>query len=153
MASLSTTPSPCIGACSTTALGDLVCRGCKRFAHEVIDWNRYSDAQKLATERRLQQLLGRILEDKLRLDSEAALLAALRRQNIRHAAHRPPLCWAVELMRGMRGPCAALEQAGLTVKPAWRHLDIAALEARISEDFLRLSEVYHQRYLASNTDR
>lgn len=31
--------TPCIGICSTTSLGDRVCRGCKRYAAEVIDWN------------------------------------------------------------------------------------------------------------------
>mgnify|MGYP006200948357 CR=1 FL=1 len=39
--------TPCIGTCSTT-YGDLVCRGCKRFNFEVINWNRYSEEEKLA---------------------------------------------------------------------------------------------------------
>ncbi|MEC7008614.1 MAG: DUF1289 domain-containing protein, partial [Pseudomonadota bacterium] len=30
--------TPCIGVCST-GIGDSVCRGCKRFSHEVIHWN------------------------------------------------------------------------------------------------------------------
>ncbi|MBK8327782.1 MAG: DUF1289 domain-containing protein [Moraxellaceae bacterium] len=37
--------TPCIGLCSTV-FGDSVCRGCMRFIHEVIDWNRYSTEQK-----------------------------------------------------------------------------------------------------------
>ncbi|MEM9624509.1 MAG: DUF1289 domain-containing protein, partial [Pseudomonadota bacterium] len=32
--------TPCVGICSTT-YGDLVCRGCKRFAHEIVQWNAY----------------------------------------------------------------------------------------------------------------
>jgi hypothetical protein len=47
--------SPCIGICSTT-YGDLVCRGCKRFAHEVVGWNGYDDDQKGAIWLRLRQL-------------------------------------------------------------------------------------------------
>lgn len=49
------TDSPCIGICSTTNLGDDICLGCGRTAQEVIDWNTYSDAQKIAINKRLQQ--------------------------------------------------------------------------------------------------
>jgi len=37
---------PCLGLCSTTNLGDLVCIGCKRKRQDVIDWNKYSDDKK-----------------------------------------------------------------------------------------------------------
>ena len=49
-------PTPCVGLCSTT-YGDSVCRGCKRFAHEIVDWNRYDDQQKSAVLSRLTQLV------------------------------------------------------------------------------------------------
>ena len=39
--------TPCIGVCST-GIGDAVCRGCKRFSHEVIHWNSYSQDHKRA---------------------------------------------------------------------------------------------------------
>ena len=51
-----TRTTPCIGLCSTV-YGDLVCRGCKRFSHEIIDWNRYDHQQKAAVWQRLEQLL------------------------------------------------------------------------------------------------
>ncbi|MEM1432959.1 MAG: DUF1289 domain-containing protein [Pseudomonadota bacterium] len=47
--------TPCVGVCSTT-YGDLVCRGCKRFAHEIVDWNRYSDSQRAEIMERLETL-------------------------------------------------------------------------------------------------
>ena len=47
--------TPCVGVCSTT-YGDLVCRGCKRFAHEVVDWNGYSDEQRRKVVDRLTSL-------------------------------------------------------------------------------------------------
>ena len=49
------TGSPCIGVCSTT-YGDLVCRGCYRFAHEISEWNGYSDAQRVRVQRRLDRI-------------------------------------------------------------------------------------------------
>ena len=44
MSNLTPIRTPCIGVCST-GIGDAVCRGCKRFTHEVIDWNGYSTEQ------------------------------------------------------------------------------------------------------------
>lgn len=50
------TDSPCIGICSSTNLGDEICIGCGRTAQEVIDWNSYSDDEKIAINLRLQSL-------------------------------------------------------------------------------------------------
>jgi len=47
------TDSPCIGICSTTNVGDEICRGCNRTADEVIHWNEYPDAKKIAINQRL----------------------------------------------------------------------------------------------------
>ena len=49
------TDSPCVGVCSSTNLGDAICIGCKRTAQEVIDWNSYSDQQKIEINLRLQK--------------------------------------------------------------------------------------------------
>ena len=38
-----------------------VYRGCKRFAHEIVDWNRYDDHQKGAVLTRLTQLLTTVV--------------------------------------------------------------------------------------------
>lgn len=47
--------TPCVGKCSTT-FGDLVCRGCKRFVHEVVHWNSYPPAQRQRVLDRLASL-------------------------------------------------------------------------------------------------
>jgi len=47
--------TPCVGICSTT-YGDLVCRGCRRFAHEIVAWNAYADAQRARVWERLNAL-------------------------------------------------------------------------------------------------
>lgn len=44
--------TPCRSICSTT-YGDFVCRGCKRFAHEIIEWNHLDDPYKEAIWSRL----------------------------------------------------------------------------------------------------
>ncbi len=47
--------TPCVGICSTT-YGDLVCRGCKRFAHEIDQWNGYAGDQRVLVWERLFKL-------------------------------------------------------------------------------------------------
>lgn len=56
--------SPCIGVCSTT-YGDFVCRGCKRFAHEVVAWNQFNEAQRNRVWDRLSALLEQSIRDYL----------------------------------------------------------------------------------------
>ena len=52
--------TPCAGRCSTV-FGDLVCRGCRRFNHEVIQWNTYTPEQRLVVWKRLDAQLDQIL--------------------------------------------------------------------------------------------
>ena len=70
--------TPCVGICSTT-YGDLVCRGCKRFAHEVVAWNGYEETQREAVWRRLQLLLAASVRAHVRI-ADATLLRAAARQ-------------------------------------------------------------------------
>ncbi len=77
--------TPCVGICSTT-YGDLVCRGCKRFAHEIVQWNGYEPAQRDAVWQRLTDLQATVVSQhvlvadraafEVRLD-EAALASSL----------------------------------------------------------------------------
>ena len=52
--------TPCAGRCSTV-FGDSVCRGCRRFNHEVIKWNTYTAEQQTAVWKRLDAQLDQIL--------------------------------------------------------------------------------------------
>ena len=56
--------TPCVGICSTT-YGDLVCRGCKRFAHEIVEWNAYDEDQKTLIRDRLQRLQDEVVSQSL----------------------------------------------------------------------------------------
>ncbi len=52
--------TPCAGRCSTV-FGDSVCRGCRRFNHEVIQWNTYTSEQHRSVWQRLDAQLDQIL--------------------------------------------------------------------------------------------
>ncbi len=68
--------TPCVGICSTT-YGDLVCRGCKRFAHEIVQWNSYDDAQQEQIWQRLTRLRDEVVIQRV-VVSEAARFAEVR---------------------------------------------------------------------------
>ena len=59
-----------MGICSTT-YGDLVCRGCKRFAHEIVQWNGYEAPQKQQIWSRLQGLRDEVVEHTLTIIDQA----------------------------------------------------------------------------------
>jgi len=63
--------TPCIGVCSTV-FGDEVCRGCKRFQHEIIQWNGYDDAAKRSVLNRLELLKVQIEEIKVKATNPLA---------------------------------------------------------------------------------
>ena len=46
--------TPCLGICSTT-FGDEVCKGCKRFAHEIVGWTKYSQGEREIVNDRLEK--------------------------------------------------------------------------------------------------
>ena len=70
--------TPCVGMCSTT-FGDFVCRGCKRWLHEVIDWNGYDEANKLVVVERLRYQRDACVASFVRVDDATQLrLAAAR---------------------------------------------------------------------------
>lgn len=47
--------TPCVGICSCTSQGDEICRGCKRTATEVRDWNTYTNETKKQIINKLQE--------------------------------------------------------------------------------------------------
>ena len=90
--------TPCIGVCST-GIGDVVCRGCKRFSHEVIDWNGYSVPQKQAIDARLDGFLAMCVRNKLRIVDQKLLDWQLSVQKIRHYKHHNPYSHLFALLK------------------------------------------------------
>ena len=69
--------TPCVGICSTT-YGDLVCRGCKRHAHEIVNWNGLDAEQRERIWLRLRELRDGAVACYVDLDGvdDAAAIAA-----------------------------------------------------------------------------
>lgn len=116
--------TPCAGRCSTV-FGDSVCRGCRRFNHEVIHWNRYSDSEKAVIWQRLDIQLDQILVPLLPHHQLGNVQAFLKHKRIRlmpHASLGRQLYHALKLCEKMPD-CAEESGLGLIqqqIKPTWK---------------------------------
>lgn len=140
------TPTPCIGVCST-GIGDAVCRGCKRFSHEVIHWNSYSEAQKRLIGARLDQLLGQIVAAKLTVFDTVLLETRLKEQRVRYSAHRDPAMWVFELLRAGARQIDDTRLFGFAVTDEYRSVALSELREQIDREFFILSEAHYERYI------
>ena len=138
--------TPCIGVCST-GIGDNVCRGCKRFCHEVIDWNSYTPAQKQVIDERLRDFLSRCVSNKLRVTDRALLQWQLRVQQIRYNENHDEYCWVFTLLKAGAGQIDSTGDYGFEVDSPYRNLSLAELREIIDQEFYVLSEAYYERYM------
>ncbi|WP_122847661.1 DUF1289 domain-containing protein [Pseudomonas viridiflava] len=139
--------TPCVGLCSTV-YGDLVCRGCKRFHHEVIHWNGYNEDEKRAVWLRLEQLLVQVMTAKLEIFDADKLQLQLVQRKIRFVPHQSEYCWAYQLIaRGAR-VISQVEAYGFVLLPEFRNWSLPELRDAIDREFFLLSEAHYQRYIA-----
>ena len=139
--------TPCIGVCST-GIGDNVCRGCKRFAHEVIDWNAYSEEQRRIIAERREGYLANAVRSQLEIIDRDLLFTQLRHQQIRFNEDENPYCWVFELLRAGASQIKDPSEYGLLPTVAARGVSLVEVRRRIDEDFYALSESYYLRFVA-----
>lgn len=137
--------SPCIGVCST-GIGDSVCRGCKRFTHEIIHWNAYSERERSAIRSRLESLLAQVVSSKLVIVNERLLRQQVTTQKIRHNPLAPAHCLAFDLLKAGANQITSLKDFGLALLPGVQEETLPELRDAIDEDFFVLSSVHYERY-------
>lgn len=141
--------TPCIGVCST-GIGDSVCRGCKRFEHEVINWNAYSMGQKRAIDQRLEQLLSDAVRRRMQIVSADILKQQLKVQQVRYAEWRNEYCWLYELLRAGATQIDSPENYGFSVSRHYDGCSLLELREQIDEEFYALSVAHFERYIVAN---
>ena len=139
--------TPCVGLCSTV-YGDLVCRGCKRFHHEVIHWNGYNEDEKRAVWLRLEQLLVQVMAAKVEVFDAGKLRQQLELRKIRFVPQQSEYCWAYQLIaRGAR-VINNVEAYGMVLMPEFRDWALPDLRDAIDREFFLLSQAHYERYIA-----
>ena len=138
--------TPCIGVCSTS-YGDHICRGCKRFSHEVTGWIKYSDAEKSLVNERLQKFKITILKDKFAITDTEKLKNKLKEANISFNQELDPLCWIFDLFRTFSTGDIDLEDVGITVKSEFLNVPLSRIKEDINQEFFELSLAHYERYI------
>ncbi len=140
--------TPCIGVCST-GIGDSVCRGCKRFSHEVINWNAYDQAQKKAVDSRISSFLSQCVSNKVHIFDYPLLAWQLKVQKIRHQSHHDPYCHIFSLLKAGASQIGDPTRFGFEILPSFRASTLIALRDQIDEELWMLSSAHYDRYIAT----
>ena len=136
--------TPCIGVCSTV-FGDEVCRGCKRFQNEIIEWNSFNDSEKTSVLNRLESLKVQILQSKIQLLDKNLLRDKLLHYKIKFDDDRDPLCWVFDLLRSGSQSILDPTEFGFDLLTS-SALSLSELKKIIEEELFELSEAHYQRY-------
>ena len=138
--------TPCIGICSTTSLGDKVCRGCRRYSFEVIKWNSYDPQEKTAVLTRIERLIGQILENKFKIFSETTLKSKLKRFNVPFDPTLSSYCWLHNLFKKNKDKIENLKDYGVSVKTEFAKVPLDQLIANVDTELQLLSDAHLERY-------
>ncbi|MDA9094389.1 DUF1289 domain-containing protein [Gammaproteobacteria bacterium] len=140
--SMSRSTTPCLGICSTT-YGDNVCKGCKRFVHEVIDWNKFNSNEKEVVNNRLEKFKQIVLKERFCVDDQDLLASKLKENGIRFNDSLDPITWIFDLLRASGSQELDLDEFGIT---ASNNELLSITRDAINKEFLELSEAHHDRY-------
>ena len=128
--------TPCVGICSTT-YGDLVCRGCKRFSHEIVAWNVYTEDQRERVWTRLQALRDQATGVFVTVLDEQLLRDGARAARIELRAGASLLTLGYELLRRRARDLRSLHDIGLVASDLNRCDPIAVRDAIDAEFHVR----------------
>jgi predicted Fe-S protein YdhL (DUF1289 family) len=140
--------TPCIGVCST-GIGDAVCRGCKRFQHEVIHWNSYSEEEKRIVDDRLAGFLSKSVANHLEIVDEGLLRWQLEVQQVRFNPQHDAYCGLFSLLKAGASQITDSEKFGFRRRPAFAMDDLVTIREQIDQAFWVLSTAHYERYLAT----
>ena len=139
--------TPCLGICSTT-YGDDVCRGCKRFIHEVINWNSYSNDEKEIVNSRLEEFKVTILSHRFKVTDAELLSSKLKEHAINFNDALDPITWIFDLLRASSQDLD-LELFGLELLPDHRTFSLSSIKDEINAELFELSQAHFDRYFTN----
>ena len=119
-----------------------MCRGCKRYAHEIVGWNGYSDDQRERVWTRLNALLTDSVRAHIDVVDEGKLRAVATRLKLHNAAELAP---EVLAFRTLRTRAVPLEALGLHPRHAG-HSSIDTARAIDTEFYVRSRAHYEASF-------
>jgi len=138
--------TPCLGICSTT-FGDEVCKGCKRFSHEIVSWTKYSLEEREIVNDRLEKFKVQILQHRFEIIDQDLFESKLEEKAINFNHSLDPLTWIFDLFRAAGSQTFDIESFG--IKKLYQ-FDPKTIRNEINKELLELSEAHHERYFKNS---
>lgn len=146
--------TPCVGICSTT-YGDLVCRGCKRFSHEIVGWNTYTHAQRQDIEARLARLKAGVIGALLTVLDEAQCREAIAADQATQTLESDETALLLQVYEYLTRARTDSEMRALTplaIRLAPHIESVAALRDAVDAEFLSRSKAAYERSFKVSVD-
>ena len=137
--------TPCIGICSTT-FGDDVCKGCKRFSHEITNWGKFSTDERAVVNSRLEQFKTTILEEKFTISDCELFESKMNEFSINFNSSLDPITWIFDLLRASSNKDLNVNDFGVEILPAFSDLSLIELRDLINQEMLQLSEAHYYKF-------
>ena len=137
--------TPCIGICSTT-FGDDVCKGCKRFSHEITNWGKFSTDERAVVNSRLEQFKITILEEKFTISDSELFESKMNEFSINFNSSLEPITWIFDLLRASSNKDLNVSDFGVEILPAFSDLSLVELRDLINQEMLQLSEAHYYKF-------
>ena len=142
--------TPCIGICSTT-FGDDVCKGCKRFSHEITNWGKFSTDERAVVNSRLEQFKITILEEKFIISDNNLFESKMNEFSINFNSSLDPVTWVFDLLRASSNEDLDLSDFGIEILPKFSNLSLLELRDLINQEMLQLSEAHYYKFFNRTT--
>ena len=140
--------TPCLGICSTT-FGDEVCKGCKRFAHEIVGWTKYSQGEREIVNDRLEKFKIQILQHRFAVTDKNLFESMLEEKAINFNHSLDPLTWIFDLFRAAGSQSFDLGNYGIK---SLNEFNPKTIKDEINDELLELSEAHHDSCLLYTSD-
>ena len=137
--------TPCIGICSTT-FGDDVCKGCKRFSHEITTWGKFSNGERAVVNSRLEQFKATILQEKFTVYDSNLFESKMNEFSINFNNSLDPITWVFDLLRASSNEDLDLNDFGIEILPEFSELSLLELRDLINQEMLQLSEAHFYKF-------
>ena len=134
--------TPCLGICSTT-FGDEVCKGCKRYAHEIVSWTKYTSEEREIINDRIEKFKIQILNDRFKIVDAEILACKLEEKAINFNHSLDPITWIFDLFRAAGSQSFDLSNYGIQ---SLQQFNPKTIKDEINDELLELSEAHHERY-------
>tara|TARA_B100000900_G_C20592418_1_gene722110 strand:- start:75 stop:533 length:459 start_codon:yes stop_codon:yes gene_type:complete len=137
------TRTPCIGICSTT-YGDEVCRGCKRFSYEIINWNSFSPEEKESIWKRLEKLKTQIMSSRVKIFDGKLMNDGVKKYRLRVKDDLNDFSKAFEIIKQVSESFEDLTDFGIELLN--REKTLKDLKDDIEIELYTLSKAHYSKY-------